>query len=187
VLIVWDELKRLANLAKHGLDFADIEAGFDWEAAEIETTRRRRLKAVGMLNDEAVVVIFAALGNRSHLGYQPAPGIPQGKERLVTKLPKLMKQFEPGHGFTKEDWDAVDSPQLTDAELASMRPAREVLPRALFEKLTRRGERGPQKAPTKVAISIRLSQDVIDAFKAGGPGWQSRIDEALRAAIKRSA
>jgi uncharacterized protein (DUF4415 family) len=81
----------------------------------------------------------------------------------------------------------VDSPELTDAELASMRPAREVLPRALFEKLTRRGERGPQKTPTKVAISIRLSQDVIEAFKAGGPGWQSRIDDALRAAIKRSA
>jgi uncharacterized protein (DUF4415 family) len=105
----------------------------------------------------------------------------------VTKRPKLIEQFEPGHGFTKEDWDAVDSPELTDAELASMRPAREVLPRALFEKLIRRrGERGPQKTPTKVAISIRLSQDVIEAFKAGGPGWQSRIDDALRAAIKRS-
>jgi uncharacterized DUF497 family protein len=65
VLIVWDELKRLANLAKHGLNFADIEAGFDWESAEIETSRQRRLKAVGTLNNEAVVVIFAALGTEA--------------------------------------------------------------------------------------------------------------------------
>jgi uncharacterized protein (DUF4415 family) len=67
-----------------------------------------------------------------------------------------------------------------------MRAAREVLPPAFFESLARnRGQRGPQKAPTKVAISIRLSKEVIDAFKADGPGWQARIDEALRAAVKR--
>lgn len=65
MLIVWDELKRLANLAKHGLNFADIEAGFDWESAEIETSRQRRLKAVGTLNNEAVAVIFAALGTEA--------------------------------------------------------------------------------------------------------------------------
>jgi uncharacterized protein (DUF4415 family) len=40
--------------------------------------------------------------------------------------------------------------------------------------------RGPQKAPTKIPISIRLSRDVLDHFKRGSPGWQSRIDEALR-------
>ena len=35
---------------------------------------------------------------------------------------KLKTEFEPGRGYTKEDWDAVDSPPLTDAELAQMRP-----------------------------------------------------------------
>jgi uncharacterized protein (DUF4415 family) len=104
----------------------------------------------------------------------------------MTKIPKLMKSFEPGHGFTKEDWDAVDSPELTDEEIARMRPAREVLPPAFFEALARkRGQRGPQKAPVKVAISIRLSKDVIDAFKTDGPGWQARMDEALRAVVRR--
>ena len=47
--------------------------------------------------------------------------------------------------------------------------------------------RGPQKAPTKVAVSIRLSPDVVAHFKAKGPGWQSRIDEALRKAAKLKA
>lgn len=32
----------------------------------------------------------------------------------------------------------------------------------------------------KVAISIRLSQDVVDELRASGAGWQARVDEALR-------
>jgi uncharacterized protein (DUF4415 family) len=95
--------------------------------------------------------------------------------------------YVPNPHYSQEDWDEVsDNPEWTDEELANARPAREVLPPAFFEALARkRGQRGPQKAPTKVAISIRLSKDVIDAFKADGPGWQARIDEALRAAVKR--
>ena len=42
-------------------------------------------------------------------------------------MPKL-KAFEPGHGYTKEEWDAVDSPPLTEAEIASMRPFAEAHP-----------------------------------------------------------
>ena len=47
--------------------------------------------------------------------------------------------------------------------------------------------RGPQKAPIKVAVSIRLSPDVVAHFKAKGPGWQSRIDDALRKVAKLKA
>jgi uncharacterized protein (DUF4415 family) len=54
-------------------------------------------------------------------------------------------------------------------------------------KVIRRGKRGPQKAPTKKLVSLRLSADVIEHFKAGGPGWQTRIDGALRKAIKKRA
>jgi uncharacterized protein (DUF4415 family) len=45
------------------------------------------------------------------------------------------------------------------------------------------GERGPQKAPTKVLTTIRLDADVIEYFKAQGPGWQTRINDALRKAM----
>jgi uncharacterized protein (DUF4415 family) len=100
------------------------------------------------------------------------------------KAPKRLKEFEPGRGYSKENCDAVDSPELTDEELASMRPAREVLPPAFFDALPRR--RGPQKTATKVAVSIRLSRDVVEAFKAKGPGWQSRIDETLRASLRKT-
>ena len=48
----------------------------------------------------------------------------------------------------------------------------------------RPGIRGPQKAPTKKSIAIRLSQDVVENFKSTGAGWQSRIDDALRKYLK---
>lgn len=46
------------------------------------------------------------------------------------------------------------------------------------------GQRGAQKAPRKVATAIRLSPEVTEFFKAGGRGWQTRIDEALREYVK---
>jgi uncharacterized protein (DUF4415 family) len=47
-------------------------------------------------------------------------------------------------------------------------------------------KRSPQKTPTKVAVSIRLSPEVVKHFKAKGPGWQSRIDEALRKIARKA-
>jgi uncharacterized protein (DUF4415 family) len=46
-------------------------------------------------------------------------------------------------------------------------------------------KRGPQKAPTKIPVSIRLSPEVVKHFQARGPGWQSRIDDALRKIAKK--
>jgi uncharacterized protein (DUF4415 family) len=94
----------------------------------------------------------------------------------MTKRPK---EFVPGHGYTKEDWDAVDNPELTDEELASLRPFPEVFPE-LAEKIRR--ARGPQKAPTKALVSLRIDRDILERFKSGGAGWQSRINDALRKA-----
>jgi uncharacterized protein (DUF4415 family) len=54
-------------------------------------------------------------------------------------------------------------------------------------KVVRRGKRGPQKAPTKKLVSLRLSPEVIEHFKATGAGWQTRIDSTLLDTIKRRA
>ncbi|MSQ73485.1 MAG: hypothetical protein EXR27_19740 [Betaproteobacteria bacterium] len=43
--------------------------------------------------------------------------------------------------------------------------------------------RGPQRVPTKVPLSLRLSPEVVEHYKAGGAGWQTRIDEALKKLI----
>jgi uncharacterized protein (DUF4415 family) len=69
--------------------------------------------------------------------------------------------------------------ELTTADLAKFRPAHEVLPAEVQESLGIR-RRGPQKTPTKVATTIRLSPEVVAYFRATGEGWQSRVDGALR-------
>src|SRR6266404_9289154 len=48
------------------------------------------------------------------------------------------------------------------------------------EILLRRGRGRPALDSPKKLISLRLDQDVIERFRAGGPGWQSRINAALR-------
>jgi uncharacterized protein (DUF4415 family) len=44
----------------------------------------------------------------------------------------------------------------------------------------RRSECAPQKAPPKQLVSLRLDRDVLTHFRKTGPGWQARINEALR-------
>jgi uncharacterized protein (DUF4415 family) len=47
------------------------------------------------------------------------------------------------------------------------------------------GQRGPQRNPTKVAVTVRYSPEVVDYFRATGEGWQTRMNDALRAYVKR--
>jgi len=42
----------------------------------------------------------------------------------------------------------------------------------------------PKAAVTKERITIRLSQDVVEQFRASGDGWQTRIDAALKDWLK---
>jgi uncharacterized protein (DUF4415 family) len=99
---------------------------------------------------------------------------------------KPMKEFAPGYGFAKSDWDDVaDNPEQTPDQLKAMRPFAEVFPdlAARAEAGGRRG-RGKQKAPTKQLVSIRLDRDVVEAFRSAGDGWQARVNDALRKAAK---
>ncbi|MGR3485884.1 MAG: BrnA antitoxin family protein [Paracoccaceae bacterium] len=96
------------------------------------------------------------------------------------------KPFDPAHaranGYTRADWDGVDSPPLTNAEREMMRPFTEALPEVATA--MRRGR--PKSDNPKIPVSIRLSPEVVAHFKAGGKGWQTRIDDALRRIVERS-
>lgn len=58
--IVWDNPKREANIAKHGIDFADIPEEF-FLSAVIQPAKLGRYRAIGRL-DGIIAVIFARLG-----------------------------------------------------------------------------------------------------------------------------
>ena len=87
--------------------------------------------------------------------------------------------------YSKKDLREVsDNPELTKADFAKARPFAEIFPD--LDASIRKG-RGPNKLPTKKLVSLRLSPEVIEHFKSTGSGWQSRIDETLRKAVKRKA
>ncbi len=74
------------------------------------------------------------------------------------------------------DWvDPDEIPDLSTDEWAKVIEAAPV----------RRGR--PKAMVTKVSTTIRLDPDVVEAFKSAGPGWQSRMNDALRKAAGLSA
>lgn len=86
--------------------------------------------------------------------------------------------------YTQADMDAVsDNPEWTKEDFAQAVPFTEAFP----ELAAKMRSRGPQKKAVKVSTTIRLSPEVVDHFRATGSGWQSRIDDALRDYIGKSA
>ena len=74
--------------------------------------------------------------------------------------------------------DPEDSVHWKDR--TSARPAIEVDPELV--EWSRR-TRGRQKAPTKLPVYIRLDVDIVEHFRDGGKGWQTRLNDALRRAV----
>lgn len=75
-----------------------------------------------------------------------------------------------------------DNPEWTAADFKRAVPF-SALPTSLQATLASRA-RGPQKAPLKERISIRLSPEVVNTFRASGAGWQTRLDAALKDWLK---
>lgn len=96
-------------------------------------------------------------------------------------MPKHAERFVPGQGYTQEDWDDVcDNPEWTEEDFARARPFAEVFPE-LAESFRRSRGRPPAQSPKKL-VSLRIDRDVLEHFRASGPGWQTRINKALREA-----
>ena len=77
---------------------------------------------------------------------------------------------------TNATWtDPEDAPELTEAFFKSA---------DLYDgtKLKTRGR--PKSAVTKEPVKIRLDADVLAALRASGEGWQTRINDTLRASLK---
>ena len=70
--------------------------------------------------------------------------------------------------------DDPDSPrtQAADWEGAVLKQGGVVVGRART--------RGANRAPVKEQVAVRYSPDVLAAFRASGPGWQTRMNDALR-------
>lgn len=72
-----------------------------------------------------------------------------------------------------------ENPEWTD-EMVKQSVRFSALPDSLQAKLRGR----PKAAVTKERITIRLSQEVVERFRASGDGWQTRMDAALKDWLK---
>lgn len=79
-----------------------------------------------------------------------------------------------------------ENPEWTSKEIRQARPLLDVLPAETAAAVRRyRGQRGPQRRPTKELISLRVDRDVVAAYRSTGPGWQRRANLALKAGLAR--
>ncbi len=78
-----------------------------------------------------------------------------------------------------------DNPELTERQIARAKPFAKAFPElaAKLETVQRLPGRPKVDAP-KVSTTLRLDPDVVTYFRSTGPGWQSRINEALRRVAK---
>ena len=74
--------------------------------------------------------------------------------------------------------------ELGAADFAQFKPAHEVIPTGLHAMLGIK-PRGKQVAPTKVSTTIRFDADVIEALRATGRGWQTRVNDMVRAQVRK--
>lgn len=76
--------------------------------------------------------------------------------------------------------------ELSLDDIRQFKPARNILPSEFFDGMQRlRGQRGPQKAPKKELISLRVDADILSWFKEGGAGYQARMNDVLRNAMEQ--
>jgi uncharacterized protein (DUF4415 family) len=69
--------------------------------------------------------------------------------------------------------------ELLLEDLKRFRPIAEVLPPASLRKLGLKA-RNNQAGQHTEKVTLQLSRDVLQHFRASGPGWQTRLDAALR-------
>lgn len=79
---------------------------------------------------------------------------------------------------SRSDWDRVDAQSDTDVAAAIKEDPDAEGPVGGLE------EAALVTPDRKVAISIRLDRDVLDWYRAAGPGYQTRINDVLRRAMK---
>lgn len=72
-----------------------------------------------------------------------------------------------------------DAPEATDEQLVQAKPFGEAFP-ALADAMRKNVGGRPKLENPKVAVSLRLDQEIVARFKASGPGWQTRMNDALR-------
>jgi uncharacterized protein (DUF4415 family) len=176
--IVWDEPKRLMNLAKHGLDFAELDPEFFSEAA-LGSADKGRLCCSWRMGRDRDHGGLQTSWRRGCLCHFHAAREPKGAKTMTSK------KFSSNRPLTDDEEAEIqrmiasdpDNPELTDEQIAGLRPFGEVLP-ALAES-ARRGPGRPKLDRTLEPVTLRLDRSVVEHFRAQGADWRKRMARVL--------
>jgi uncharacterized protein (DUF4415 family) len=93
---------------------------------------------------------------------------------LFAGQPEMKKR--PSSRASKTDWKRIRAMKDKDIKLTPEHPELDV--RHIVRGIVRRGLK---PVPPKASIALRMDADVLEWFKAQGPGYQTRINAVLRA------
>jgi len=167
VKITFDEAKREQTLAQRGLDFADAAEVFEGLHTVLADDRfdyaETRYISAGHLRGRMVVIVWTPRGDARHI--------------ISMRYIVMRRKKRVGASTSKGSLDRDDAPELTDEHFERADIYRGA-------RLVRRGR--PRLERPKRAVKLRLDQDVLDHFRASGPGWQTRINATLARAVARA-
>jgi uncharacterized protein (DUF4415 family) len=188
VPLIWDEAKRLANLRKHGLDFADagevLESRYRLDVQELREGELRVLSISYALGFLAVLTVVhtdrdgmaRVISFRRASQEKERPTMSGSKTNAMKREAVLaaVRAIPPEQDFVWDGRDEDDRPASAEA-----------LQRALADQPRKRGR--PLSSSTKQQVAIRFDRDVLAALRATGPGWQTRVNDVMREWVSKQA
>jgi uncharacterized protein (DUF4415 family) len=175
VRIRFDPDKRRRTLEQRGLDFADAVLVFAGRHTVAPDERRD--------SSEPSFISVGELHGRLWWSPGRRAGIRDGLLQRGCVMPERLSGG--GRSSHKLSGQATTDPQVTDPDEVPELSEEYFKRAALFDgdTLVRRGR--PKSAAPKQLTTLRLDPAVIAAFRASGPGWQTRINAVLKAYVRR--
>jgi uncharacterized protein (DUF4415 family) len=171
----WDEAKRAANVGKHALDFLDCVPLFDGRpvvSVPARTETEARVLTIGWLDDGKFYTVWTWRAEaRRIISFRRAGMAKSGRISRYTAEAAVARR----RAGTATDWDRVhgQAPEAIEAATAAEDAA---------EGLVVDWARAEVGLPApKAVLHMRIDRDVLDFFKRGGRGYQTRINAVLRA------
>jgi uncharacterized protein (DUF4415 family) len=162
--------KDRKNRETHDLSLSEAD-GIDWLTAITTSDNRRDYGEVRYIHMPCIVSAFTVLYGR---GEERISALLASAKRMRKKVKNMKKKKTEelpieDRPLTEEEWDAMGPWMHGLEELPA--DARAAIERS-------RGR--PKMEHPKRQVTLRLDADLLDAYKATGRGWQTRVNEALR-------
>ena len=176
--ITFDSKKRDWTLRNREVDFNDAANVFAGPTIDIPDLRQDygelRVLSAGLLRGRMVIVIWTPRGDARHIISMRKP-MSASRQNTKSKPRKIWTDLRKldAHVIRPEEYEEI--PELTDKDFArgTWHIGGKPIPRGR-----------PKSANPKQHVNLRLDPDVLEYFQAGGVGWQTRINAALRKVAK---